>query len=217
MSRSIERPQRFALSLATSLLFLSALVAQAARADGFVGASIGRTSWSDLQCAGTPSCDRDTTGGTVRGGYQFMPYFGVEARYFDLGEALATSVKAIDVVPRTAVFTGRSAFSAKGLGLDAVFKWPVTDRVSVSGMVGIARTEARFTTDFASSVDSTVGVVGVTSVERRNKPYYGLGVSFAIAPQLDVSLEAERYRIAFPLEATTSIDLLGVGMTYRFR
>ncbi len=51
--------------------------------------------------------------------------------------------------------------------------------------------------------------------ERSTKPYYGVGASFNVTPQLAVSLESERYRIRFG--GTTSIDFLGAGLVYRFR
>ena len=207
-------PRTLALPVAATLLGLAAGFAMpCAHAQGFVGASAGRTDWRDVECGNTVVCDRKDTAWTIRGGYQYTPWFGVEGRYFDLGKA------------HTAVAAGdgggpaNADFSAKGFGIDVVLSWPVSDRISISGMAGVARSEAK--SDFPGrtfdAAGATVTQVGVQQTRRATKPYYGLGVAFGVTPQLSVTLEAERCRIDFGGGSTASVDMLGAGVTYRFR
>jgi OOP family OmpA-OmpF porin len=201
-------------TVAAALLALaSAFAAEVAHAQAFVGASAGRTGWKDVECGNTVACDRKDTGWTIRGGYQYTPWFGVEGRYFDLGKA------------HTAIAAGDGGgpvsadFSAKGFGIDVVLSWPVSDRVSISGIAGVARSEAKsdFPERTVDSAGATITQVGIQQTHRGTKPYYGLGVAFGVTPQLFVSLEAERYRIDFGGSSTASVDMLGAGLVYRFR
>lgn len=213
MSSRTRAPSILPPVAAVLVVLSSALAAQPAHAQAFVGASAGRTDWKDVECGNAAACDRKDTGWTIRGGYRYTPWFGVEGRYFDLGKA------------HTAVAAGdggdpvNADFSAKGFGIDVVLSWPVSDRVSVSGMAGIARSEAK--SDFPErtfdSGGATITQVGVQQTRRGTNPYYGLGVAFGVTPQLSVSLEAERYRIDFGGSSTASVDMLGAGLVYRFR
>jgi OOP family OmpA-OmpF porin len=213
-----SRPATVALAAALASC-CAALAAPSASAQAFVGASVGGTRWSDVDCTTALSCDRHDTGGSVRAGYRFLPWFAVEARYFDLGRArIRGSVLDSQTGGATPGLVAQEDLSAKGAGIDAVFSWPVADRVSVSGMVGIARSEARsdFTIDFDPSLFEGVSFPATDTVRKTN-PYYGLGVSFAVTPQFAVSLEAERYRIGTPADATVSVDQLGATVVYQFR
>ena len=69
-----------------------------ARAEGFIGAAAGSSEWPSAACATSDSCDRHDATWSVRGGYMFGPYVGLEARYVDLGRArMKTTLEIPDV------------------------------------------------------------------------------------------------------------------------
>lgn len=104
-----------------------------------------------------------------------------------------------------------------GAGAGIVLAWPALERFTLSGVAGMARTTAhgwRFTV-----LEPVAGAPGVvTSIEafggREWKPYYGVGMDYAITPQLAVSLEAQRYRL--PGDGNP-VDVASAGLVYRFR
>ncbi len=70
---------------------LALLAAGAASAQGYVGGAFGRTNAS-VDCSGTLSCDKTSSGGKLYGGYMLGPQFSVELGYFDWGKASATEL-----------------------------------------------------------------------------------------------------------------------------
>ena len=204
--------------------FALAFISTLAHAQLFAGASLGQSNWREFHCPGADAatnvtqCDSHGTAGTVRFGYRYTPWFAVEGRYFDLGKATDTTegqASDSNVGPQTIV--SRSRFSAKGLGLDAVLSWPVSDRFALSGLVGVARSEANahFSTEMIPN-DPLLTVPDVDGTKRSTNPYYGVALDFAVTPQLWLSVEADRYRIGL-FGADTDIDLVAGGITYRFR
>ena len=202
----IRSHRRAAHSIGKFLLCAAAAAAAAARAEAFVTASAGRSGW-DIDCAATVSCKSRDTSGTIRAGYQFSPYAAIEARYFDLGEASLSFVSGVSLPDMTPLVTD-ARVSARGGGVNLILSLPVAERFSISGIAGLARTSARIrnSSPVFSTDDST----------RATKPYYGVNVAYAISPALALSLEADRYRIGFA-DSTASVDMFGVGLTYRFR
>ena len=188
-----------------------------AHAQLFVGASLGRSDWRDFRCEGTTNCESRDTAGTVRFGYRYTPWLAVEGRYFDLGNATATSDSAFTGSNGAGTLVSHERFSARGLGLDAVLSWPISDRFAIAGIAGVARSEgkAHFSSEMVPA-DAQLSVPDVDGTKRATNPYYGLAAGFAVTPQLWLSLEAERYRIDFG-GGDTSLDLLAAGITYRFR
>jgi len=62
-----------------------------ARAEFFVGGAGGISDWPDAACSqAASSCDHRSGTWLVRGGYMFLPYLGLEARYMDLGRATSS-------------------------------------------------------------------------------------------------------------------------------
>lgn len=148
--------------------------------------------------------DRDT-GYKLFGGYQINKYFALEAGFFDLGkfEFTATTVPA---------GTLRGNIKVKGLNFDAVGILPITEKFSAFGRVGLQYAEAK---------DSFRGTGSVTvrdsNPSNRDANYkLGLGLQYHFTRSLGVRAEAERYRIDDAVGNTGDIDLLSVGLVYRF-
>ena len=148
--------------------------------------------------------DRDT-GYKLFGGYQFNKNFALEGGYFDLGEFGYTAT----TLPAG---TLNGNIKLKGLNLDAVGILPITDKFSAFGRVGV---------NYAQAKDSFTGT-GAVSVSNPNPSKndtnykYGLGLQYAFTDSLAVRAEAERYRIDDAVGNKGDIDLISVGLIYRF-
>ena len=148
--------------------------------------------------------DRDT-GYKIFGGYQFNKNFALEGGYFDLGEFGYTAT----TLPAG---TLNGNIKLKGLNLDAVGILPITEKFSAFGRVGV---------NYAQAKDSFTGT-GAVSVSNPNPSKndtnykYGLGLQYAFTESLAVRAEAERYRIDDAVGNKGDIDLISVGLIYRF-
>jgi OOP family OmpA-OmpF porin len=202
-----------------ALAALTALPAAAQDKNGwYAGGNLGRTGASidndriaravAAQGFATPSVeDRDTNHGyKVFGGYQFHPNFAVEAGFFDLGHFGYTA--------RTSPagsLTGDVRF--KGVNLDLVGLWPITDKLSALARVGVTSERARG--NFSSTGAVSLPLAARTS-ERATNVKFGAGVMYDVTPSLAVRLEAERYRVNDSIRNRGDVDMVSVGLVYRF-
>lgn len=138
-------------------------------------------------------------------GMPLSPNWAVEAGYFDLGRFgfdAATS-------PAGTV-TGSTRI--QGLNLDLVGTLPITERWSLLGRVGAAyaKTKGSFSGTGASDVS-------VLSSSKRDTHYkYGFGTEYAFTPALTMRLEGERYHVNDAIGQSANVDLISVGLVYRF-
>ena len=148
--------------------------------------------------------DRDT-GYKLFGGYQFNKYFALEGGYFDLGRFHF----AADTLPAG---TLNGTFKVRGLNLDVVGSVPIADRFSVFARVGA---------NYAQTKDSFTGTGAVVVLDpnpsKRNTNYKaGLGLQYDFTRALAMRVEAERYRINDAISSKANVDLVSVGLIYRF-
>lgn len=184
-----------------------------ASAEPFVGASISRSEWPANTCGMGGACDRRGTAWSVRGGYMFLPWLGIEARYFDLGKSrydAGGQIVGVGDAPSRQVES-----DAHGAGVGVVIAWPLSERFAVSGVAGIARTTAMRALFTTTVTDQAVVVSRQFLSGRQDKTYYALGVEYALTTQLSLSLEAGRFRL--PGGGRDHVDTVGAGLTYRFR
>ena len=148
--------------------------------------------------------DRDR-GYKIFGGYQFNKNFALEGGYFDLGKFgfAATTVPA-------GTLSGN--IRLRGLNLDAVGTLPITEKFSVFGRIGANYAEAR--DSFAGT--GAVGVLNPSPTQRETNVKLGLGLQYALSESLAVRAEMERYRINDAVGNKGDIDLVSVGLVYRF-
>lgn len=163
---------------------------------GLLGGGFSKTSITDD--------DRDT-GYKILGGYQFNRNFSLEGGYFDLGEFGFTAT----TVP---VGTLNGNIKLKGLSLDAVGTFPITEKFSVMGRVGLNYAQAR--DSFTGT--GAVNVLNPNPSKRETNYKYGLGLQYALTDALGMRLEAERYRIDDAVGNKGDIDLISVGLIYMF-
>lgn len=205
-----------ALSLMTLALFASPQAF--AQASGWYGgANAGRTTTniddpritSGLLGQGfstTSIEDRDrSTGFKLYGGYQFSPYLALEGGYFDLGKFGYTA----NTVPAG---TLNGEMRVRGLNLDLVGTLPLAGKLSALGRVGVnyARVNDRF------SGTGAVNVSNPTASKSQANVKYGVGLNYAFTDALNMRLELERYRVNDAIGNKGDIDMVSVGLVYRF-
>jgi len=149
--------------------------------------------------------DDRSIGYKLYGGYQFNRYFALEGGYFNLGKFGYTAY----TTPQ-GTLTGE--IKLQGVNLDVVGLWPITDKFSLFGRVGV---------NYAKAQDQFVGTGAVLvtnpSPSARDTNYkFGVGVQYALTESLDVRAEVERYRINDAVGNKGDIDLISAGLVYRF-
>lgn len=168
-------------------------------AQGFyLGASAGQAQADevcddidDLGFAG--SCDDDDTGWKLNLGYQFTPYWGVEAFYVDFGE-LADAEGTVLGAPVTV------EADVDGYGAALVGTYPIGD-FSLFGKVGF------ISWDSDASVTGNAG--SVSADDDGTDAMFGLGAGYSLTEQLSLRAEWEYYD---EVEA----DLFSAGFVYKF-
>lgn len=156
----------------------------------------------------TSIIDQDrSTGGKIFGGYQFNRNFALEGGYFDLGKFgfAATTVPA-------GTLTGN--IRLQGWNLDAVGILPVTEKLSVLGRVGV--TNARARDSFSGTGAVNVPYSSANPSQRDTNYKFGVGVQYAFNDALAMRVEAERYRVNDAVGNKGDVDLVSVGLVYRF-
>jgi len=204
------------------LAVLAACAAPLAVAQGtgwYGGASVGRSAATiddgritgglavqGLATTGLVDDDRDT-GYKLFGGYQFTPNLGVEAGYFDLGNFgyRATTVPA---------GTLSGDMRVKGLNLDLVGTLPLAGRLSAIGRLGV--TSVRSSDSFSATGAVRMPYASASPSERSTNLKAGLGLMYDVTESLAVRAEVERYRLKDAVGNRGDVDLLSVGLIYRF-
>ncbi|MBC7683051.1 MAG: OmpA family protein [Ferruginibacter sp.] len=199
---------------------LTALVSPMAFADSpgwYAGASVGSTKatiddariTSGLLANGFNAVsiadDGHSAGYKIFGGYQFNRNFALEGGYFDLGKHgfAATTVPAGSL---------RGEMKLRGLNLDLVGTLPITERFSA-----LARVGANY--GRASDTFSGSGAVGVNDPypsKRGTNLKLGVGLQFAFTDSLAMRAELERYRVNDAVGNRGDVDMVSVGLVYRF-
>lgn len=149
--------------------------------------------------------DNRDTGYKLFGGYQFNPNFALEGGYYDLGRFGFSA-------NTSPAGTLNGNIRVRGLNLDAVGILPFTEKLSAFGRVGLNYADAR--DSFSGS-----GLVDVTNPDpsKRGLNYkLGVGLQYAFTESLAMRLEAERYRIDDAVGNKGDVDLVSVGLVYRF-
>ena len=208
---------RLALAVIAALAVLASPLASADDTGWYAGANVGRSKAkiddprinAALLRGGFASSsivdDDRATGFKLFGGYQFNRYFALEGGYFDLGKFGYTAT----TVPAG---TLRGDIRLKGLNLDTVGILPLTDKLSAFGRVGVAYASARDT--FRGT--GAVLVRNPTANKREANIKFGVGMQYAFTDALAMRVEAERYRVNDAVGNRGDVDLVSLGLLYRF-
>ncbi len=211
-------------SIALALGSLASLAAPHALAQEttgwYAGASAGRSAThiddaritSGLAAQGlggiSISDDDRSTGYKVFGGYQFNPYLSVEAGFVNLGHF---GYRATTAVPPGSL-TGE--MGVKGINLDLVGTFPLVGKLSALGRVGV--TSLRTSDHFVATGAVTMPYASANPSQRNNGIKAGIGLAYAFTPSLSMRVEAERYRVKDAVGNRGNVDLLSLGLVYRF-
>ena len=224
MSKSFVKGFVSLLLVSCSLAAFAAETANNSTKGWFAGISLGRsrisvddTAITDPLTAGgftgiSSSKDTQESAGKIYGGYRLSRNFAVEFGYADLGRFKFDGSAAS---PTGAVYEGD--FRSKGLNFDALGLLPVGESLAFFGRLGgyYSRTTTRF---------SSLGTVAFTpgfETERSKNEFNlkaGFGLQWDFSKSFGLRSEYEHY---FKLgdTATTgefSIDMISIGLTYRF-
>ena len=207
-------------SCTLGLAVLAALVSPFAVADDagwYGGVNVGRSRakiddagitnnllGSGFATSAISSDDRDT-GYKLFGGYQFNRNWALEGGYFDLGGFGFSA----NTVPAG---TLNGNIKLRGLNLDAVGTLPITEKFSAFGRVGVNYAEAR--DSFSGS--GAVSVINANPSKREANLKFGAGLQYDFTKALAIRLEAERYRVNDAVGSKGDVDMVSVGLVYRF-
>ncbi len=149
--------------------------------------------------------DNHDTGYKLFGGHKFNRNFALEGGYFDLGKFGFTAT----TIPAG---TLSGSIRLNGLNLDAVGILPITERFSAFGRVGMNYAQAR--NSFSGT--GAVNVLNPNPSKREMNYKFGAGLQYDFNESIGMRAEAERYRINDAVGSKGDIDLLSVGLVYRF-
>ena len=151
------------------------------------------------------SHDEHDLGYKLFAGYQFNKNFALESGYFDLGQFGFTAA-----TQPTGTLSGN--MKLRGINLDAVGILPITDKFSAIGRIGVNYAETR--DSFTST--GAVHVLDPNPSKRDTNYKFGVGLQYAFSESLAMRAEAERYRINDAVGNRGDIDLISLGLIYRF-
>jgi OOP family OmpA-OmpF porin len=148
--------------------------------------------------------DKDN-GWKLFAGYQVNKNLAFEGGYFDLGEYSFTAT----TLP-AGTLNGNVRF--KGVNLDVVGILPMTEKLSAFARAGLNAAKAN------SSFNGTglVNVLDPNHNERDINYKVGVGLEYAFTESLSMRAEAERYRLNDTLNNRGDVDLISLGLVYRF-
>jgi OOP family OmpA-OmpF porin len=218
MTHTLRNPSPVAGKLSLlALALMAAPYALAAEPGWYLGANIGQSQatidtdrirggllGSGLTAGPIDENDRDG-GYKLFGGYQLNRHFAVEGGYFDLGQfGFSTTT--------TPTGTLNGDIKLKGINLDLVGTLPISERFSAFGRIGVARSQASDT--FTGT--GAVTVLNPNPSARSNNLKVGLGLEYAFTPAFSLRTEIERYRVDDAVGNKGDVDLISLGLVYRF-
>lgn len=167
--------------------------ASAQSAEGYVGGSLGFGHFNSRCSANAAtSCDDGASGWKVYGGAYISEHFSLELNYFNFGKysSTASGVKTEDTL--------------KAFGVGLAYEGKLTTNLSLIGRLGIANVMAQ------ESVST-----GTSSSNSTSNPYAGLGISYAVTPQIKVQ-GAFDFTQAEISGKSGNVSLLSAGVAYEF-
>ena len=175
--------------------------ATTASAQGYFGGSLGKTDFDDDIAAGlitSGSVDGSDTGFKIFSGYRFTPHVAAEFSFVNLGTA-----RYAGEFFGSAVTNGN--IDLWGYNLAAVLSFPLGERFSVFGSLGIFLWESEVS-------DFTAGTGTFTETVRGwDSGSFGIGAAWSFARNLSARVEWEQFPIG-----TSDARLFSVGLQYSF-
>jgi OmpA-OmpF porin, OOP family len=182
------------LGLASAMAFTGPAVAQ--DSGFYAGLHIGQSSADDA-CEGVSgpgvSCDDKDTAWKILGGYQFNRHLAVEIGYTDLGEVSASG-------PGGSASIESTAFEVVAVGI-----FPIADKFSIYGKLGMYRGDTEATAP------------GVSESESNNDLTFGFGVRYDFTKNLGVRGEWQKYSdVGGGNIGEADVDVISIGLIWKF-
>lgn len=150
--------------------------------------------------------DTKDVGFKLYGGYQFTPFFALEAGYFDLGSYNLDTA----ILPPGMLL---SDMGVRGINFDAVVTIPVTEKLSAFARAGMNKIE--LDSDYFGSGSAANGVYPSGS-RRDTHEKFGVGVAYELTDKVSVRVEAERYNLQDVIRRDGNVNLYSAGLVYSF-
>ena len=155
----------------------------------YIGGNVGATDWR-TDCPSGSGCDDSTLGFKLYTGTKFNDYLGAEIGYVNLG--------------RPDTNGGRQ--TAQGANLSLIAGVPIGDRFGVNAKVGTMYAWTNTTGNVPAHLAGKERDFGLT---------YGAGATMALAPQLLLRVDWDRYNLDFK-GRDGKVDMLSAGVQYLF-
>jgi hypothetical protein len=208
------RKTLFGLALA-----LAATAVGAQEGKGYVAAGAGISNYSVDLCDNLPSalsCDDSAFAWTVRAGYQFFPWLGIEASYLDFGNATLPGIL-LSPPANTVSIPTDSDLRTFGFVGSVVGRIPVGP-VSLVGRVGWGAITGKFKGN-AAVQDITTGGIQYFSAQNRETSgqfVYGAGIGFDFGRSWTARIDWDRTQADDGLNPKYDVDMISAGVAYRF-
>lgn len=205
------------LSLAVVIALASPLAMADDKAGWYIGGSLGGTlaniDNSDIKKGLTAGgftttslkSDESDIGFKLLGGYQFNEIVAIEGGYFNLGKF---GYKA-NTLPAGSL---KGDIKVQGIHIDVVGTWFFTEEFALLARVGVIQTKAE--ASFKGSGAVTPAIAKSSKDDTNYK--LGLGLQYSVTPALNIRTELERYRVNDSIATKGDVDLISLGITYRF-
>lgn len=174
----------------------SAQTEQTQQARGYVGIAAGKSHLNG-DCVGVVNCDDSGSGWKLYGGYKLSPSMALEVNWVDFGKARSGAAE-----------NGRTTtaeIKSRALGVGLAFEGEIVSRVSLLGRFGLANMRSETIDASGAKISSASG--------SEVKPYAGLGVGFAVTPQVVIHAA---WDISNSMNENRRLDLLSLGAAYKF-
>lgn len=185
----------------TILAMLLAGSVAGAMAQTYAGVSLGMGSFK-IDCSGTLGCTKSDLGGKVYGGYMLAPMVSAELGYVDFGSALTRSSSGGAMV--SASVEAVAVTAALALRAEVMPAWTGVARLGVASVRSTRK----------NTVDAT-GVVYGEGSQMKTKPYLGLGLEYALTPQLKATLGADVTQATVD-DSKGQVRLYSLGAQYAY-
>ena len=151
--------------------------------------------------------DKTSTGYKLQLGYQFNPNWAIEGGFVDLGKfnynLSATNIR------------GTGNLEASGFNVAALGLYPLNE--SAAGFVKLGALRSKVTNYI--QLTNTINGASASASESATtwSPVVGLGANFALAPNLTLRLEVERYMNLGDADTSeTDARLFSAGLAFKF-
>jgi hypothetical protein len=181
---------RFVITALVASFSLPSFAADAPQTKWYVSADAGNGKMgASAYVYGRSIAPRDGSAPVIRlrGGYQFIRYFALEAAYVNLGSYSSTVDMNCSAAPQVQCIPDfRSDIDMQALGLFGVGLLPVGDRLAFRATVGLAVREKK-------THQVPVGAPDYTRTSHLVMGSFGFGAGWALTKKLDIYAEWNRY------------------------